>query len=317
MSFGQRLAARLSASSVATPLREEPQAIVCFSGDDFFAGEGGGDGAGMGDLDMGGIDYDDLRDVYFGSSSGFAGFGSYETSDFGGYEFGVEQSEITYLAHSGDERLLALANAFGAVSGSWAVKDPSGFADFLNDLTALQARWGKAKASASSLSSLAMTGGMSGLTGGLSTGSAGQSLYDGMIRALKQGGEGAQIHKGDFDDLAQRLNKFKPGSFSWTPSKQPDGTISSAIIKAIQPYDVLGMVGGSIAPQGPLAPPGGTIDLLRKLHDWWLKNEHIVVVSMLAIGGLMFVGAVFGAVKAAPVAFKVASTKYPLLAAAA
>ena len=234
-------------------------------------------------------------------------------SIFGEDGFGVDVGEISYLMKSGDERLNALTAAFGKASTGWTAKDPGGYADFLNDLLALQMRWSTAKANATSLGSLLSAGVVSGFTGGISTGSSGQAAYDGLIKALKQGGEGAQVQKGDYDDLAQRLNKI--ASFSWKPSAQPGTPLSTSLLKIVTPLDTVGMIKGDIAPQGPLAPPGGTIDILHKLYKFWMEHEHEIVVGGMLIGGLMFVGAIVGLFKAAPVALKIAATKYPLLAA--
>ena len=234
-------------------------------------------------------------------------------SIFGEDGFGVDVGEISYLMKSGDERLNALTAAFGKASTGWTAKDPGGYADFLNDLLALQMRWSIAKANATSLGSLLSAGVVSGLTGGISTGSSGQAAYDGLIKALKQGGEGAQVQKGDYDDLAQRLSKI--ASFSWKPSAQPGTPLSTSLLKIVTPLDTVGMIKGDIAPQGPLAPPGGTIDILHKLYKFWMEHEHEIVVGGMLIGGLMFVGAIVGLFKAAPIAMRVAATKYPLLAA--
>ena len=234
-------------------------------------------------------------------------------SIFGEDGFGVDVGEISYLMKSGDERLNALTAAFGKASTGWTAKDPGGYADFLNDLLALQMRWSTAKANATSLGSLLSAGVVSGLTGGISTGSSGQAAYDGLIKALKQGGEGAQVQKGDYDDLAQRLSKI--ASFSWKPSAQPGTPLSTSLLKIVTPLDTVGMIKGDIAPQGPLAPPGGTIDILHKLYKFWMEHEHEIVVGGMLIGGLMFVGAIVGLFKAAPIAMRVAATKYPLLAA--
>jgi hypothetical protein len=235
-------------------------------------------------------------------------------SIFGEDGFGVELSEIQYLVKSGDERLNALTAAFGKASTGWSAKDPGGFADFLNDLTALQLRWASARTNATGLAAGGL-GAISGLTFGLSTGSSGQAAYDGLIKALKQGGEGAQPHKGDFDDLAGRLRKVTP--FDWTPSSQPGTPLSSSLLKVLTPLDTIGMIKGDIAPQGPLAPPGGTIDLLHKLYKFWMEHEHEIVVGGMLIGGLMFAGAIVGLFKGAPIAAKFVTAKYLPVAAAA
>jgi len=48
---------------------------------------------------------------------------------------------------------------------------------------------------------------------------------------------------------------------------------------------------------------------------WWRDHEDLIVVGLLIGGGLFFAASMFAAVKAAPVAVKLAATKYPLLAA--
>ena len=293
MNFGRRLQARLAV----------PGLPVAPALGDTFSGE-----IGLGeDLVLVEAPEDDLlNDLSYWDEGG-------AFSIFGEDGFGVDVGEISYLMKSGDERLNALTAAFGKASTGWTAKDPGGYADFLNDLLALQMRWSTAKANATSLGSLLSAGVVSGLTGGISTGSSGQAAYDGLIKALKQGGEGAQVQKGDYDDLAQRLNKI--ASFSWKPSVQPGTPLSTSLLKIVTPLDTVGMIKGDIAPQGPLAPPGGTIDILHKLYKFWMEHEHEIVVGGMLIGGLMFAGAIVGLFKAAPIAMRVAATKYPLLAA--
>ena len=293
MNFGRRLQARLAV----------PGLPVAPALGDTFSGE-----IGLGeDLVLVEAPEDDLlNDLSYWDEGG-------AFSIFGEDGFGVDVGEISYLMKSGDERLNALTAAFGKASTGWTAKDPGGYADFLNDLLALQMRWSTAKANATSLGSLLGAGVVSGLTGGISTGSSGQAAYDGLIKALKQGGEGAQVQKGDYDDLAQRLSKI--ASFSWKPSAQPGTPLSTSLLKIVTPLDTVGMIKGDIAPQGPLAPPGGTIDILHKLYKFWMEHEHEIVVGGMLIGGLMFAGAIVGLFKAAPIAMRVAATKYPLLAA--
>ena len=293
MNFGRRLQARLAV----------PGLPVAPALGDTFSGE-----IGLGeDLVLVEAPEDDLlNDLSYWDEGG-------AFSIFGEDGFGVDVGEISYLMKSGDERLNALTAAFGKASTGWTAKDPGGYADFLNDLLALQMRWSIAKANATSLGSLLSAGVVSGLTGGISTGSSGQAAYDGLIKALKQGGEGAQVQKGDYDDLAQRLSKI--ASFSWKPSAQPGTPLSTSLLKIVTPLDTVGMIKGDIAPQGPLAPPGGTIDILHKLYKFWMEHEHEIVVGGMLIGGLMFAGAIVGLFKAAPIAMRVAATKYPLLAA--
>ena len=294
MNFGRRLQARLAV----------PGLPVAPALGDTFSGE-----IGLGeDLVLVEAPEDDLlNDLSYWDEGG-------AFSIFGEDNFGVEASEIQYLVKSGDERLNALTAAFGKASTGWSAKDPGGYADFLNDLLSLQMRWDAAKANATGLRAAGL-GAISGLTGGLTTGSSGQTAYDGLLHALKQGAppDGAPIHKGDFDDLAERLRKVT--AFNWTPSSQPGTPLSSSLLKVLNPLDTLGMTRGDIAPQGPLAPPGGTIDILHKLYKFWMEHEHEIVVGGMLIGGLMFAGAIVGLFKAAPIAMRVAATKYPLLAA--
>lgn len=290
MNFGQRLQARLSKAVPGLP-------GIPTIGDTFSGEIGLGEDLVLVESPEGDL-MDDLR--YWDEGGAF--------SIFGEDSFGVEASEIQYLIKSGDERLNALTAAYGKASLGWSAKDPGAYSDFLNDLLALQMRWGTAKAAATGFGAAALT---SLYTGGLTTGSSGQAAYEGLIKALKQGGEGSQIHKGDYDDLEQRLNKVS--GFSWKPSSQPGTPLSTSLLKAVTPLDALGMVRGDIAPKGPFDTP--EINFLRELHDFWMKNEHLIVVGMALVGGLMFAGAIVGVFKAAPVAFKVAATKYPLLAA--
>jgi hypothetical protein len=288
MNFGRRLQARLAV----------PGMPVTPALGDTFSGE-----IGLGeDLVLVESPEDDImNDLRYWDEGG-------AFSIFGEDGFGVDLGEIQYLVKSGDDRINALTAAFGKASADWSIKDPGAFADFLNDLTALQMRWGTAKAAATGLG----IGAMAGLTGGLTTGSPGQAAYDGLIKALKQGGNGAQVHKGDFDDLNQRLNKIS--GFSWSPSSQPGTPLSTSLLKLVTPLDTVGMVKGDIAPKGVFNNP--EINFLRDLHDFWIKNEHMIVVGLSLVGGLMFAGAIVGLFKGAPVAAKYVAAKYLPLAAA-
>jgi hypothetical protein len=234
-------------------------------------------------------------------------------SIFGEDSFGVEQSSILALVKSGDEGLNAMTAAYGKASLGWSAKDPGAYSDFLNDLLALQMRWGAAKSVLGSAGGV-VSGVISAGTAGLYAGQTGQAIYDGLYKALHQGGKGSPIHKGDFNDLSERLKKVT--SFDWKPSTDTGGalsTIQSMVPGGSSIPGVPGGLGGLVPdwmkngmPQMP--DPAG--DLLK----WWRDNEHMIVIGMALIGGLMFAGAILGLVKGAPIAAKVAVKYLPVAA---
>jgi hypothetical protein len=290
MNFGRRLQARLS--------RAVPGLPVSPALGDTFSGE-----IGLGeDLVLVESPEDDILDDlrYWDEGGAFSIFGD---------DMGVEQSSILALVKSGDEGLNALTAAYGRASVGWMAKDPSAHSDFLNDLLALQMRWGAAKSALGGAGGI-VSGIMSAGTAGLYAGQTGQAIYDNLYKALHQGGKDAPLHKGDFNDLSERLKKVT--TFDWKPSTDSGGalsTIQSMIPGGSSIPGVPGGLSGLIpdwAKPGGLGLPDPTGDLLK----WWRQNEHFVVIAITVIGGLMLAGVLVGLVKGAPIAAKMAAVKY-------
>ena len=234
-------------------------------------------------------------------------------SIFGEDGFGVEQSSILALVKSGDEGLNAMTAAYGRASVGWMAKDPSAHSDFLNDLLALQMRWGAAKSALGGAGGI-VSGIMSAGTAGLYSGGTGQAIYDGLYKALHQGGKGSPIHKGDFNDLSERLKKVT--SFDWKPSTDSGGalsTIQSMIPGGSSIPGVPGGLGGLVPDWMKPGAPGGVPNPLGFLK-WWEDNEHTIVLIGVAIGCLMLAGALVGLIKGAPIAAKVAVKYLPVAA---
>jgi hypothetical protein len=305
MAFGKRLLDRLASDGTSRVVAGLP--VVPHYGDTFSGEVGFGE-----DLILADDPEADLVDEAVWGSS----VRSLEAS-FGADDFGVEQSTILGLVKSGNEGLNAMTAAFGKASGEWVTKDPSAFADFLNDLTALQLRWASAKSALGGVGGI-VSGAISAGTAGLYSGSSGQAIYNGLYKALHQGGEGSPIHKGDFNDLAERLRKVT--TFDWKPNAgTPGGALST----------LTGMIpgGGGVIPSIPGGLSGIIPDWMKgglpSLPDptggflkWWREHEHVIVLGITLIGGLMFAGAIVGLFKGAPIAAKVVAAKYlPVVAA--
>lgn len=209
--------------------------------------------------------------------------------------------EVMDLYVSMDDRLAALKKGFEAFGPTWRAKDAGGFNDFINDWTALNMRYGVARAAAKSPMLAVPFANVA-------------PAYDGLVKAFKQGGALAQVQKGDFDDLDSRLRKAG-GSVDYSGMHQPTApNLAGGLLALTRNFDPIGMIKGDIAPSGPLAP---VVDPLKKLHDFWIKNEHLIVMAGLAASGLAVLGLIAGAIKALPFATKVAVARVPMLAAAA
>jgi len=228
------------------------------------------------------------------------------TDSFGVLGLGAGEhtlSDIIELKKSGDYRLGQLGRAFGDYTGQWVVKDPGAWADFSNDWLALQGRWAAAKAAASSPSAALPFADTT-------------TLYTGLLKALKAAPEGT-VHKGDFDDLVDRLQKAgEKVDLSQMP--QPSRSLADLVLKVPDPISHIPSVGGA-APYSmpnvsgwedkaqawlkanlPSLPtlPDPTGDFIR----WWRANQHVIVLGMLVASGIavlgvtaMFVKAVKGA----------------------
>jgi hypothetical protein len=210
------------------------------------------------------------------------------------------QQEVIDLYLSMDDRLAAMKKAFESFGPAWRAKDPGGFNDFINDWTALNMRYGAARAAAKS-PALALPFANPA------------PAFDGLVKAFKQGGALAPVQKGDFDDLDSRLRKAG-GNVDYSQVRQPTAlNLAGGLLALTRNFDPIGMIKGDIAPSGPLAP---VVDPMKKLHDFWIKNEHLIVMAGLAASGLAVLGLIAGAIKALPFATKVVVAKAPMLAAA-
>jgi hypothetical protein len=223
------------------------------------------------------------------------------SSPFGGFEeglaivhpvtsrFGMSMPvgvvDVINLIKSGDYRVAQMGKGFGEFSATWAKKDPAAFADFSNDYMGLVGRWARAKVAAKSTSAMISQALGSGLTGGLAGGTA---AYEGLARALKQGGESAALQRGDFEDLVSRLTKAG-GLIDL--SQLPHDTFSpAAAVQAV----------GNALPQLPANPFAS----LEEVFKWMKDHQHELVLAGMAIGGLMLFGVVLTAIKAAPLVLK-------------
>lgn len=215
--------------------------------------------------------------------------------------------DVINLIKAGDYRVQQMGKGFGEFSAVWAKKDPGAFADFSNDWMSLIGRWALAKVAAKSVGSMLSSALAGGATGGLSGGAAAQQAHDGLVKALRQGGADAPIHRGDFDDLLARI--YAAGGSVDIAHASPltptlgaivtsPGTAVPQALREIE--DIPSQLGRGLGLPDPFAGFKSLEDVLK-----WLKaHQTELMIGAVAVGGLMLLGVLFTAVKAAPLALK-------------
>jgi hypothetical protein len=223
-----------------------------------------------------------------GVGGGNAAFGVDVVDVEASFEGEHSTADVADLIKSGQYRIDQIGKAYVAITPTWLAKDPKGYGDFTADWTALQARWVAAKTKA-----LTATSTSSMVAGGMTYGLVGTSVDDAwtaLLKAMKQGGDGAQVQKGDLDDLDRRLTAAGGRvDYSQMPQPHPDAGLEFLKNTAWVPN-----------PE----------KVEKQAEDWmaWLqKNQKLVMMVGLGVVGLVFFGLLASAVKALPVAAKVAT----------
>lgn len=229
------------------------------------------------------------------SSFGYGG------SDFGGMP--VSAVDVVNLVKAGDYRMAAMSKGYGDFTAAWVKKDPGAYADFTNDWMALINRWAAAKVAAKSPTlSYVASGGM-----------AGGGAYDGLARALRQGGPSAPVRRGDYDDLLARI--FAAGGVVDITHGGPEtptlGQIITSPATAIpQALHEVGEIPSEVRKKLGLPDLPDPLAGFRSLEDvlkWVKAHQTELVVGVVMVGGLVVFGALLTALKAAPLALKGAS----------
>jgi hypothetical protein len=215
-----------------------------------------------------------------------------------GARFGLPLDDLKQAIQASDYRIEQLGKSFGEFSATWAAKDPQGFADFLNDKTALEMRYGAAKANAKSLATMAK----SAATGGLGIGDVVAQIY----AALKQ--HPGVVSRGDYDDLVERLAAAKGSpvgsAVDLAKMPQPFKTVGDKVFAATAPYDPLSMLTRAQVPKGPVGEP---IEDWLRVFEWLKAHQKEVMIGAAVVGGFLVLGALAGAVKAAPIVLRTAT----------
>ena len=126
-------------------------------------------------------------------------------------------ADVQDLLTSVRYRMTQLASALGQVN-PLTVKDQAKFAALLIDAGNLKTRVSRADANASSALSYAGVGGPIMLAT-----IPAQSAYDALLKAIKQGypPDGAQVRRGDYDDVVNRLRQLSQVKVDLSQMPQP------------------------------------------------------------------------------------------------
>lgn len=159
-----------------------------------------------------------------------------------------------------------LGNQFLNIRGVWEKKDPSGAASFANDLKALISRWRTASEGVESLDKNSPTIPILGKIEPPDYFS--EKVYQNLIRAVHQGGEGSPPQSGDFADLTTRLQSFirlaGATPINYTPAVQPQSQgVADKLLRNVGP-------GGLGAPKAVASSP-------------WFKGV-VVIAALFGVG---------------------------------
>jgi hypothetical protein len=223
-----------------------------------------------------------------GVGGGNAAFGVDVVDVEASFEGEHSTADVADLIESGQYRIDQIGKAYVAITPTWLAKDPKGYGDFTADWTALQARWVAAKARAQTATSTSSL--LVGAQIPFMSGAGLDNAYNDLLRAMKQGGDGAQVQKGDLDDLDRRL-RAAGGNPDYSQMPQPHRDAGLEFLK-----------------NTAWVPNPEKVE--KQAEDWmaWLqKNQKLVMMVGLGVVGLVFFGLLAGAVKALPAAAKVAT----------
>ena len=161
-----------------------------------------------------------------------------------------------------------LGDQYQAAMSAWKAKAPDASKAWGLDYNKLTTRWGLAKDAVDKVRSK--------LT--LDRFTAANDEYNGLILAIRQGGEGAPVQTSDFLDLRDRLNAFTSGVQTLGPV-----VLKAAVQPTSDPSSVIYQGLGSIDPVGTLAT--GKVPGLGVPIPWTqiATIAGVVVVGLVAI----------------------------------
>lgn len=194
-------------------------------------------------------------------------------------------ADLKDLIASGTYRVKQLGQKYADFAPTWVQKDSAAFVDWTNDWTKFQNRWNPALKTAQDKAS----GMLSSLTPDTYMPAADE--YTGMMKALKQGypPDGAQIQKGDFDDLSNRLEAAAGSKINYSAMPQPVGEDAGmGFYKSTANVDVVSMALGDQKPKGLAGaiadgPFGALIRAFRWFGQHPTATQWIIVV---VVGGV-------------------------------
>jgi hypothetical protein len=169
------------------------------------------------------------------------GFGQWAFATPGAASHSLDQAQnlqTNYAKWIGE-----LAAQFAKVQSTWAAKDagntsgyfpspPGSEASFEADLAGLRSRFTRASVGVDAQARATV----------LSPRVADASNeYDALVKAVRQGGEGAPLQAGDFSDLTSRLQAYLASegqAVNYSPAVQPTPELSSAFLEATDPTNL-------------------------------------------------------------------------------
>ena len=176
-----------------------------------------------------------------------------------------------------------LGNQFLAASPAWALSDPTEEAAFRDDLKGLVQRLATAKEELAQVHKE-----VNALP--LPLGNSWQpapGAYQALILAVRQGGEGSPLQKGDFLELTNRLSEYVKSvgtaPIRFTPVEAPKVDPDTEFLKAVKP----GLAGAAEAVTRPFVElgrgAGAAVGEGAKKIPWWGWG-------LMGLGGVAIVG---------------------------
>ena len=110
-----------------------------------------------------------------------------------------------------------LGTQYQGLMGAWKAKDPTASKQWGLDYNGLQTRFARAIASVEESRSHILPDSVTGA----------EEVYQGLVHAVRQGGEGATLQAGDFEDLRNRLQAYATSvssTLKFTSPEQPAPT---------------------------------------------------------------------------------------------
>lgn len=154
-------------------------------------------------------------DVLFSPSPAKIGDDSPVTKVIQAYTGSHTIADCLTLEANYDKWIKELSDQFNGLMSAWKNVDPVVEKAWGLDYNGLATRWSAAKQAVTAATSAVLPNSVSGA----------EDVYQGLIRALRQGGEGAVLQPGDFEDLKNRLQAYASSvatTLKFSPAVQPE-----------------------------------------------------------------------------------------------